>query len=193
MASHFKSLSLVWLSSLVLLGCNSMHHHSQIIHDQNNQNLKVWDDASAKFKSCNAPWQKERRAQVPAFNDIVSDPNDPRYFPSQLSKTPVSTEFKDALIKFRPQQLACRNALLNDLGKGNTRVKMLYTQVFRAYDQGVVEILDGKMKTMGEVNRAYVKYIGDANEARERLRVSIVRYSDLERADGNHQCISVKD
>ena len=70
---------------------------------------------------------------------------------------------------------------------------MLYTQVFRAYDQGVVEILDGKMKTMGEVNRAYVKYIGDANEARERLRVSIVRYSDLERVDGNHQCISVKD
>ena len=178
MASHFKSLSLVALSSLVVLGCNGMNHYSQRIHDQNDQNLKAWDDASAKFKSCNAAWQKERRAQVPAFNDIVSDLNDPRYFPSQLSKSSVSKEFKDALIKFRPQQLASRNALLNDLGKDNARVKTLYIQVFRAYDQGVVEILDGKMKTMGEVNRAYVKYVGDANEARERLRTSIVRYSD---------------
>lgn len=178
MITRFNSLSLVALASLALLGCSGMNHHSQRMHDQNDQNLKAWDDASSKFKSCNAPWQKERRAQVPAFNDIVSDPNDPRYFRSQLSKTPVSKAFKNALINFRPQQLACRNALIADLGKDNTQVKALYIQVFRAYDQGVVEILDGKMKTMGEVNRAYIKYVSDANEARERLRTRMTRYAD---------------
>lgn len=178
MITRFNSLSLVALASLALLGCSGINHHSQRMHDQNDQNLKAWDNASSKFKSCNAPWQKERRAQVPAFNDIVSDPNDPRYFHSQLSKAPVSKAFKDALINFRPQQLACRNALIADLGKGNAQVKALYIQVFLAYDQGVVEILDGKMKTMGEVNRAYVKYVSDANEARERLRTGMVSYSD---------------
>jgi hypothetical protein len=176
--ARYKSLALVGFSSLVLLGCSGVNYHSQIKHDQQDQNLKAWEDASSKFKSCNAPWQKERRAQVPAFNDIVSEPNDPRFFFSQLSKAPVSKEFKGALTKFRPQQLACRNALLDDIGKENFQVKALYIQVFRAYDQGVVEILDGKMKTMGEVNRAYVKYVGDANEARERLRMKMLHYSD---------------
>ena len=169
----WRSLFFCCLSSLTLMGCSSVDQQKAAMQQRNAENLTAWDDANAKFVLCNKAWQAERRAHSPQFNDLVVSAEDPRYFQSLTSKAPVTQQFKDALVKFRPQQIACRNELFTNIGEKNIRVKLLYRDVFQALDAGTVDVLDGRLKTMGEVNRAYVKWVDDANDARIQLRGSM--------------------
>ena len=168
-----KSLFLCCLITLTLVGCSSVDQQKALLQQRNAENLQAWDDANAKFMACNKGWQAERRALSPQFSDLVVSAEDPRYFQSLTSKAPITQQFKEALVKFRPKQIACRNELFVNLGDTNIRVKLLYRDVFQALDAGMVDVLDGQLKTMGEVNRAYVKWVNDANDARIKLRGSM--------------------
>ena len=159
--------------SMLLVGCGSMAPQQVEMLQRNQENLRLWDDANTKFIACNRSWQAERRKLSSQFNDIVTSAEDPNYFKSLTSKAPISQEFKDALVRFRPQQIACRKELFTNLGDKNIRVKLLYQDAFQVFDTGVVDILDGRLKTMGEVNRAYIKWLDDANDARMLLRASL--------------------
>ncbi len=163
---------------MLLAGCSSLFPQQVEILQRNKENLKLWDDANTKFIACNRSWQADRRKLSSQFNDIVTSADDPRYFKSLTSKDPISQEFKEALVRFRPQQIACRKALFKDLGDKNIRVKLLYQDSFQAFDAGVVDVLDGRLKTMGEVNRVYIKLVDDANDARMILRGSLQGFLD---------------
>jgi hypothetical protein len=169
MSGSKRTVISLTFSTLLLVGCSGLHHHQQTC-GQNAQNLKAWDDASDGFKACNAAWQKERRASVSLFSELALNPNDPAYVNKMTSKAPVSKDFKDALIKYRPQQLACRQELMKNIGDENSAVRLMYKQSFERLDQGMIDVLDGDLKTMGQVNQAYVAYINEANTAREALR-----------------------
>ena len=171
MKFSWNKATLCALVTLSLIGCSPMHRHMDEMQQTNAQNLKAWDDASSNYMACNKPWQSERRKEFPVFNEILVNVDDPRYLQSLTSKSPVSKAFKDGLLKFRPDQLACRKELLANLGEKNVLVSLMYKKAFQAYDAGVVDILDGRLKTMGEVNRKYVQFANDANEARIRLRL----------------------
>ena len=166
----------IWLtlSTLLLVGCSGLHQHQQMC-GQNAQNLKAWDDASDRFRACNATWQKERRASVSLFSELALNPNDPAYINKMTSKAPVSKAFKDALIKYRPQQLACRQELMQNIGDENSDVRLMYKKSFERLDQGMIDVLDGDLKTMGQVNQAYAAYINESNATREALRAQMNR------------------
>lgn len=174
MSSSKKTVICLALSTLLLIGCSGMQRHQQMC-GQDAQNLKAWDDASEKFKACNAAWQKERRASTSVFSELALSPEDPAYFNKMTSKAPVSKAFKDALVKYRPQQLACRNELMKNIGDDNSAVRLMYKKSFEKLDQGMIDVLDGDLKTMGQVNQAYVAYINEANTAREGLHSRMKR------------------
>jgi hypothetical protein len=46
---------------------------------------------------------------------------------------------------------------------------MLYQKNFNALDEIIVKVLDGKLKTVGEVNQAYVAFNDDFIERKTRL------------------------
>lgn len=173
MPIRWRSLFFCFLSALILMGCSSSNPHKTATQQRDAENLKAWDDANTKFIACNRVWQAERRATSAQFNDVVLGDEDPRYLQSVTSLTPISQAFKDALMKFRPQQMACRKELFANLGEKNIRVILLYRDAFQSLDSGMVDVLTGKLKTMGEVNRAYAKWVDDANDARILLRASM--------------------
>ncbi len=174
MSGGKKTVICLALSTLLLVGCSGMQRHQQMC-GQDAQNLKAWDDASEKFKACNAAWQKERRASTSVFSELAMSPDDPAYFKKMTSKAPVSKAFKDALVKYRPQQLACRQELMKNIGDDNSSVRLMYKKSFERLDQGMIDVLDGDLKTMGQVNQAYVSYINEANTAREGLHSRMKR------------------
>lgn len=173
MSIRLKSLFFCLFSSLILMGCSSSDPHKTAIQQRDAENLKAWDHANSKFIACNRAWQAERRQTSSQFNDLVIGAEDPRYLQSLTSKTPVNQAFKDALVKFRPQQIACRKELFNNLGDKNIRVLLLYRDAFQILDAGMADVLTGRLKTMGEVNRAYSKWVDDANDASILLRASM--------------------
>lgn len=150
--------------AVALAGCATRHPHGITTEQTEN-----WKDAAAKYKAC----KKDRWAQVvayaPQWNQLVSGHDDPQFFEKLTSKAPLTKALKDSLIKYRPQQMACRKALFESLGDSNLAVKMMYQKNFNDLDEGIVKIIDGKLKTMGEVNQAYVAYNNDAAERRARL------------------------
>ena len=150
--------------SVALAGCATHHPHSLT-----SEQAESWKNAAAQFKTCN----KDRWAQViayaPQWNQLVSGHEDPQFLEKLTSKAPLTEALKDSLIKYRPQQMACRKALFESLGDSNLAVKMMYQKNFNDLDEGIVKIIDGKLKTMGEVNQAYVAYNNDAAERRARL------------------------
>lgn len=178
MKTQWKHVFLYVMSAMFLMGCSTLAQQKAELSQRNADNLKAWDDANTKFIVCNKGWQAERRKLSPQFGDVVTSSEDPRYFQSLTSRALVSQEFKDALVKFRPQQIACRKELFANLGEKNIRVKLLYRDAFQVLDAGVVDILDGRIKTMGEVNRAYVKWVDDANDARMLLRAAMENLLD---------------
>ena len=95
--------------------------------------------------------------------------NDPQFLEKLTSKAPLTAALKVSLIKRRPQQIACRKALFDALGYDNPEVKMMYRKNFNDLDEGFVKILDGKIKTMGELNQAYLAFNNDVIERRARL------------------------
>lgn len=161
------------LCALILAGWGSSGPSHAASRLSNAEKIAAWDKANAEFIECNRDWQAERRALSPQFKDIVVGSEDPRYLQSLTSETPVSQEFKDALLKFRAEQVACRNELFVNLGETNIQVKLLYRDAFQSLDMGMADVLSGKLKTMGEVNRAYAKWVDDANDARILLRATL--------------------
>ncbi len=153
--------------TLVLSGCSSHHMHGVSgISDEQAQN---WKDAAAQYKACKKVRWDKAVAYAPQWNQLVSGPDDPQYLEKMTSKAPVTKALKESLIKYRPEQIACRKALFESLGDSNQAVKMMYQKNFNVLDGGIVMILDGKLKTMGEVNQAYVAYNNGVAERRAQL------------------------
>jgi hypothetical protein len=147
-----------------LAGC--MAHHSKGMTTDQAAN---WKDADSQFKACKKARWDQVVAYAPQWNQLVTGHNDPLYLEKMTSKAPVSKALKESLIKFRPQQMACRKALFESLGDNNLAVKMMYQKNFNDLDEGIVKIIDGKLKTMGEMNQAYVVYNNEVAERRARM------------------------
>lgn len=173
MAVKWKSMFIGLLTLFVLPGWTTLDLQTIASQQNNPEKLAAWDAASKKFIECNRVWQAERRVMSPQFNDIVVGSEDPRYLQSLTSKVRVSQKFKDALLKYRPQQIACRKELFANLGEKNIRVKLLYRQVFQSLDIGMADVLSGKLKTMGDVNRTYSKWVDEANDMSLLLRSAL--------------------
>lgn len=162
-----SSLGLLAMLALGLTGCAGHHQHatSRLSADQ----VQSWKDAATQLTACNQSWREEAVAEAPQLNQLVSGHSDPQYLQKMTSKAPVTKAFKESLIKYRPHQMACRKALFDTLGDSNSAVKMMYQKNFNKLDDEIVKVLDGKLKTMGEVNQAYVAFNNDAKERKARL------------------------
>lgn len=150
--------------AFALAGCAT--HHS---HGITNEQAENWKEAATQYKACRKARWEQVVAYAPQWNQLVSGYDDPQYLEKMTSKAPLTKVLKDSLIKYRPQQLACRKALLQSLGDSNQAVKVMYRKNFQAMDDGIVKILEGKVKTMGEVNQLYVAYNNDVAERSARL------------------------
>lgn len=153
--------------TLGLSGCSGHHMHGGSgVSDDQTQN---WKAAAAQYKSCKKVRWDKAVAYAPQWNQLVSGYDDPQYLEKMTSKVPVTKAQKESLIKYRPEQMACRKALLESLGDSNQAVKVMYQKNFNAMDDGIVKVLDGKLKTMGDVNQAYVAYNNGVADRRAQL------------------------
>lgn len=153
---------------IALAGCAGHHPHGgpdSLTAEQ----VQNWNEAAAKYKACNQAWREHLVASAPQFNQLANSLNDPQYLQKMSSRAPVEKGFKEALIKYRPEQMACRKVLFDTLGNQNPAVSAMYTQNFRTLDSVIVGVLDGKLKTMGEVNQAYVNFNNEVSDRKTRL------------------------
>ena len=165
--TKLTSVILAAALSALVAGCAGHHAHGGMgLTAEQAQN---WKDANVQFKSCNKIWWEQEVTDAPQWKQLVTGNNDSQYLQKMTSKAPVSKALKDSLVKYRPQQIACRKALFDALGDSNPAVKMMYQKNFNDLDQGIVKIVDGKVKTMGELNQAYVVYNNNAIERKTRL------------------------
>jgi uncharacterized lipoprotein YajG len=163
---NFKLPSLLTLvvATVGLTGC-AAHHPKGISTDQ----ATNWDNAATQYKACKKDRWVLVVADAPQWNQLVSGYDDPQYFEKLTSSEPLTKALKDSLIKYRPQQMACRKALFESLGANNLAVKMMYQKNFNELDNGIVKIIDGKLRTMGELNQAYVAYNNQVAERKAYL------------------------
>ena len=153
---------------IALSGCAGHYPHGGS-YSLNSEQVQNWDDAAAKYKACNKAWREHLVASAPQFNQLVNGLNDPQYLQKMSSRASVDKGFKNALIQYRPEQMACRKMLFDELGNKNPVVSAMYTQNFRTLDNVIVGVLDGKLKTMGEVNQAYVNFNNEVSDRKTRL------------------------
>jgi len=162
-----KSTLLALLSFLVLSGCAS--HYQSASTSLTAEQKQNWDEAVKKYKACGKERQQQREAAAPQFGQLVHGFDDPKFFEKMTSPSPVTKEFKEALITFRPQQLACRQVLFDALGEINPAVKLMYIKNFKTNDDGIIKVLEGKVKTIGEVNQLVWTYNYETIERKYRL------------------------
>lgn len=153
---------------VTITGCAS-HHTKGMTNDQ----AASWKDADTQYKACKKARWDLVVAYAPQWNQLVTGHDDPLYLEKMTSKAPVSKALKESLIKYRPQQMACRKALFESLGNSNQAIKIMYQKNFNDLDDGIVKIVDGKFKTMGEVNQAYVVYNNHVAERKAHLMALI--------------------
>lgn len=163
---------LVGMLALGLTGCAGHHtRDGSVLTAEQSQN---WKNAALQFNACNKVWWDQEVADAPQLKLLVSGHSDPQYLQKLTSKDLVTKTLKDSLIKYRPQQIACRKALFDTLGDDNPAVKLMYQKNFNTQDDAIVKVLDGKLKTMGEVNQAYISFNNEVIERRTRLKANIV-------------------
>ena len=150
-----------------LAGCAS--HRSDLSSTLSKEQVENWKEAASKYKACNKIWWEEELSDAPQWKQLVDGHDDPQFLQKLTSKAPLTKALKESLIKRRPHQMACRKILFDTLGHGNPEVKMMYRKNFNDLDDGMVKILDGKVKTMGELNQAYLDFNNDVIERRARL------------------------
>lgn len=151
-----------------LAGCagHTPHASSGVLSSEQIQN---WKQAATEYQACNKIWWEQEVSDAPQWKQLVDGHSDPQFLQKLTSKAPLTAALKESLIKRRPQQMACRKALFDALGHDNPEVKMMYRKNFNDLDEGFVKILDGKIKTMGELNQAYLAFNNDVIERRARL------------------------
>ena len=94
--------------------------------------------------------------------------------PDSLTAEQVQN-WNEAAAKYKACNQAWREHLVasapqfNQLGNQNPAVSAMYTQNFRTLDSVIVGVLDGKLKTMGEVNQAYVNFNNEVSDRKTRL------------------------
>ena len=150
---------------LCLNGCSGRGMH----YGLSNEQTESWKDAATRYRNCTKNLLEIELREAPQLKQLVRGHNDPQYFEKMTSNALVTKEVKEALIKHRPQQIVCRKNLIDDLGNDNQMVKMLYQKNFNSLDEIIVKVLDGKLKTVGEVNQAYVAFNDDFIERKTRL------------------------
>lgn len=169
MKTKLASAAIVLALTTVLLGCTP-HQTKTVATDK----ASSWIDAAKEFKLCRKARWDQIVAFAPQWNQLVTGTDDPQYFEKMTSKADLTVSLKESLIKFRPQQIACRKAFFESLGDNHQEVKMMYQKNFNDLDDGIVKILDGKLKTMGEVNQVYVAYNHVIAERRARLMTHLL-------------------
>lgn len=152
----------------VLAGCAGHPHHASagVLSSEPVQN---WKQAATEYQACNKVWWEQEVSDAPQWKQLVDGHNDPQFLQKLTSKAPLTAALKESIIKRRPQQMAFRKALFDALGHDNPEVKMMYRKNFNDLDEGFVKILDVKIKTMGELNQAYLAFNNDVIERRARL------------------------
>ena len=153
--------------SLALAGCAG--HRPHAASSLSSEQVQNWKEAASKYKACNKIWWEEELSDAPQWKLLVEGHDDPQFLQKLTSKAPLTKALKESLIKRRPHQMACRKILFDTLGHDNPEVKMMYRKNFNDLDDGIVKILDGKVKTMGELNQAYLDFNNDVIERRARL------------------------
>lgn len=161
---NLASIACVFSLAIALAGC-ATDHPKNIVGNQ----ASSWSEAADQFKACRKARWEQVVAYAPQWNQLVTGPHDPLYLEKMTSKSPLTKELKDSLIKYRPEQIACRKAFFEALGNGHQAIKMMYQKNFYELDNGIVKILDGQLKTMGDVNKVYVAYNVEIAERRVRL------------------------
>lgn len=154
----------IFALTLGLSGCASQKPNGKAANQ-----AQLWSEAATQFKTCRKARWEQVVAYAPQWNQLVTGLQDPLYLEKMTSKAPLTKELKDSLIKYRPQQIACRKALFEALGDNNHEVKMMYQKNFYELDNGIVKIIDDKIKTMGEINQLYVAHNIEIAERRFRL------------------------
>jgi hypothetical protein len=155
--------------TIALSGCAG--HQSHGSHGLTTEQVQNWNEAAANYKACNKVWWPQQVAEAPQWDQLVNGHNDPQFLQKMTSKAPVTKAMKEALIKYRPQQMACRKALFDDLSNKNPSVRMMYQKNFNTLDEGIVKLLEGKFKTIGELNQFYLAYNNDVIERQARLMI----------------------
>lgn len=150
-----------------LVGCTTQPRNPMSLSaDQMNR----WSTAAESYRACNKTWWSQLLTDAPQLNQLVSSRSDPQYLQKLISKEPVTDVLKSSLIKYRPQLVSCRQALFKALGEDNLTIKIIYQKNFDAMDDIVVKVLDGQLKTMGDINRAYVAANNADLERKSQLR-----------------------
>lgn len=126
------------------------------------EQVQNWKEAATQYQACNKIWWEQEVSDAPQWKQLVDGHNDPQFLQKLTSKAPLTAALKESLIKRRPQQMACRKALFDALGHDNPDVKMMYRNNFNDLD-------NGKVKTMGELNQAYLAFNNNVIERRARL------------------------
>lgn len=160
--------------TVALSGCAG--HHPPATTGLSSEQVQNWKEAATQYKACNKVWWEQEVADAPQWHQLVTGHSDPQYLQKLTSKAPLTKALKESLIKYRPQQMACRKAVFDVLGESNPAVKMMYQKNFNDLDDGIVKILDGKVKTMGEVNQAYIILNNDVIERKARLMAHSPRH-----------------
>ena len=163
---NFKLASIAGMFSLIaaLAGCATDRPKNMMANQASS-----WSEAADQFKACRKARWDQVVAYAPQWNQLISGPQDPLYLEKMTSKSPLTKELKDSLTKFRPEQIACRKAFFEALGDSHQAIKMMYQKNFYDLDNGIVKIIDGELKTMGDVNKVYVAYNIEIAERRARL------------------------
>ncbi len=170
---RLKSTLHLFIAAIVVFsigGCAGTHPHGP--GSISSEQFKNWNDAATKYNACTKARREQLVAYAPQWSQLVSGHSDPQFLQKMTSKEPLTEALKESLIKYRPQQVACRKVLFDNLGEGNPWVKIIYQKNFNALDEGIVKILDGKLNTIGELNQAYVAHNNEIAELRARLLAS---------------------